>query len=44
MQKAALAAARPSATIDIAKDLAEMLFEHKNAVSSKIEERELVSQ
>jgi len=44
MQKAALAAARPSATIDIAKDLAEMLFEHKDAVSSKIEERELVSQ
>ena len=26
MQKAALAAARPSATIDIAKDLAEMLL------------------
>jgi len=44
MQEAALAAARPSATIDIAKDLAQMLFEHKNTVTSKVEERELVSQ
>ena len=29
MKEAALQAARPSATVDIAKDLAAMLFEHK---------------
>ena len=45
MQTNALAAARPSATIDIAKDLAQMLFEHKKStVASKVEERELVVQ
>ena len=44
MQEAALAAARPSATIDIAKDLAQMLFDHKSASATKAEERELVLQ
>ena len=30
MQDAARAAARPNATLDIAKDIAEMLFDHKS--------------
>ena len=29
MQKAALKASRPHATLDIARDIADMLFEHK---------------
>lgn len=47
MQAAALAAARPTATIDIARDLAEMLFESKkkqDAIAKvKTEKLELVS-
>lgn len=35
MKQNALKAARPSATVDIARDLAEMLFEHKRISSSK---------
>ena len=31
MQKAALAASRPKATLDIARDLADLLFVHKQA-------------
>lgn len=34
MQKAALEAARPAATLDIAKDIAEYLFERKGISSS----------
>lgn len=47
MQAAALAAARPTATIDIAKDLATMLFESKKKQDAtakvKNEKVELVS-
>lgn len=35
MKQNALKAARPSATVDIARDLADILFEHKNMESSK---------
>jgi len=31
MQEAALAAARPKATLDIARDLSDILFEHKTS-------------
>lgn len=46
MQGNALVAARPTATIDIAKDLAAMLFERKDQqrASSKQTEGELVAQ
>ena len=47
MQAAALEAARPSATIEIAKDLAAMLFEHKKNSTKNTEmnkeKKELVS-
>eukprot|EP00559_Dactyliosolen_fragilissimus_P005292 CAMPEP_0184862656 /NCGR_PEP_ID=MMETSP0580-20130426/7085_1 /TAXON_ID=1118495 /ORGANISM="Dactyliosolen fragilissimus" /LENGTH=552 /DNA_ID=CAMNT_0027360609 /DNA_START=44 /DNA_END=1702 /DNA_ORIENTATION=- len=43
MKEAALQAARPSATTDIAKDIAGMLFETKNQ-NEKVKERELVMQ
>jgi hypothetical protein len=33
MKEAALAAARPSATLDIARDLAAMLFDHKKKLA-----------
>ena len=38
MQDAALAAARPHATLDIARDLAEMLFQAKEGKKQKQEE------
>ena len=47
MKEAALAAARPAATVDIAKDLAAMLFEHKKneaAANAKQTDAELVAQ
>lgn len=48
MQAAALEAARPSATVEIAKDLAAMLFEHKKSLTQNAEmseeKKELVSQ
>lgn len=48
MQAAALEAARPSATVEIAKDLAAMLFEHKKNLTQNAEmseeKKELVSQ
>ena len=45
MKEAALEAARPSATVDIAKDLAAMLFEEKERQASleTAAERELVA-
>ena len=35
MKKAALEASRPHATLDIARDIADMLFEHKQKKQSK---------
>ena len=39
MQEAAVAASRPSATLDIAKDVASIVFEHKRQMQ---DEKELV--
>jgi len=46
MKEAALEAARPTATVDIAQDLASMLFEHKKnqAQAASVKEPELVAQ
>lgn len=44
MKEAALEAARPSATVDIAKDLAAMLFEHKNKQKQAAGAEELIAQ
>jgi len=45
MQAAALAAARPTATIDIAKDLAVMLFEYKSQqVANDVEDKVVIAQ
>jgi hypothetical protein len=45
MQAAALAAARPTATVDIARDLADMLFEYKNQqVANDVQGKIMVAQ
>jgi hypothetical protein len=45
MQAAALAAARPTATVDIARDLADMLFEYKKQqAANKVEDKVVVAQ
>jgi 1,2-diacylglycerol 3-beta-galactosyltransferase len=36
MKQAAYAASRPNATLDIAKDIATMLFQHKQSDKSRI--------
>jgi hypothetical protein len=35
MQEAALAASRPDATLDIARDLADLMFAHKQSLQPK---------
>lgn len=45
MQAAALAAARPTATVDIARDLADMLFEYKNQqVANEAQDKMMIAQ
>lgn len=44
MQQAAIKASRPHATLDIAKDIAELLFTAKQQNNKKLSKREVVRQ